>query len=171
MESQLPDALLQGDENFKATDLDDGEEQQAIAEEAQDKHEDKGGQQEPPEDDHAQKASPPIPTDEKDVYDKTPVEKPKNKRLHKKSIKYAGRIASLSEDKKALQTMMSKLRSKEKLEKQRMRRMWKKASKLDMPTLMEISEMKGLTSEAFKDLDAINAPASSSGGAAKSSKE
>ena len=62
----------------------------------------------------------------------------------------------------SIHKLLKEVRADEKREKARIARIWKKASTLDVPTILEIAEMKKLTEQHFASLGSKAAAGSSS---------
>ena len=72
-------------------------------------------------------------------------------RLHKQTEKMQKKLSTLKEKRETIHKLLKQSRSEEKVERQKMKRLWKKASKLDVATMVEIAEMKGLTIDTLVD--------------------
>jgi len=95
-----------------------------------------------------------------DIYYNGPIQdniKAGNKKLQQKTEKSLSRIASIQADCTALKGLMNTIRAKEKVEKQRLRRLKKKAARMKLDSLQELMELKGMTSEEFNDQKVIEA--------------
>jgi len=83
-------------------------------------------------------------------------------RVHKQTEKMAKRLSTIRTQRDSIHKVLVACRREEKTERQRMKRLWAKASKLDIATMTEIAEMKGYSMAA--DTPRQTAASSSSSG-------
>ena len=86
----------------------------------------------------------------------------RGKRLHKQTAKMEASLNKIKDRRNSIHKLLKEVRADEKREKARIARIWKKASTLDVPTILEIAEMKKLTEQHFASLGSKAAAASSS---------